>query len=95
MEKTTKQEIVEYISRTTGINNNSADKAVTALTDFILENISKKQIMLPKIGKLYTVHRSARQGTNPSTGQPMMIPEHDSVKFSVSATLKKKVANAE
>jgi len=42
---------------------------------------------LKNIGKLVRVFRSARPGRNPRTGEPVLIPDRQSVKFKPSKNL--------
>ena len=43
---------------------------------------------------LAAVMRSAREGRNPATGEPLAIPEQRVVKFSPGSSLKDKVAGS-
>ena len=50
------------------------------------------RIQLPGIFTLETVVRSARQGRNPQTGQPIQIAERRVPKLTAGATLKRAAA---
>lgn len=43
------------------------------------------------VGSFYLKKIKARQGVNPSTGKPMIIPKHTRIKFSVSKTIKESI----
>jgi DNA-binding protein HU-beta len=49
---------------------------------------------LPGIGKLVLVHRNARMGRNPATGEQIQIPAKTVVKFRVAKVCKDAVMNA-
>jgi DNA-binding protein HU-beta len=49
---------------------------------------AKHSFTVPGIGKLVLVHRKARQGRNPATGEVIDIPAKTVVKFRVSKPAK-------
>ena len=49
---------------------------------------AKHSFTIPGIGKLVLVHRSARKGRNPATGEAINIPAKTVVKFRVSKLAK-------
>jgi DNA-binding protein HU-beta len=52
---------------------------------------AKNGFTIPGIGKLVLVHRKARMGRNPATGQPLEIPAKRVVKFRVAKVCKEAV----
>jgi DNA-binding protein HU-beta len=52
---------------------------------------AKNGFMLPGIGKLVLVHRKARMGRNPATGESIRIPAKKVVKFRVAKACKDSV----
>ncbi len=71
-------------------------KQVTALMDAMVELAYKEvkssgQFVVPGIGKLVKVHRAARMGRNPATGQQIQIPAKTVVKFRVAKAAKEAV----
>ena len=49
---------------------------------------AKNSFTIPGIGKLVLVHRKARKGRNPATGEVINIPAKNVVKFRVSKLAK-------
>ncbi len=49
---------------------------------------AKNAFTIPGIGKLVLVHRKARKGRNPATGEVINIPAKTVVKFKVSKVCK-------
>lgn len=52
---------------------------------------AKNGFTLPGIGKLVLVHRNARMGRNPATGEQINIPAKTVVKFRVAKVCKEAV----
>lgn len=86
----------ELIARTAVLTNiskvavesvlkNAADVVAAALSD-------GDDVTLPGIGKLCAVHKEARVGRNPKTGDAHPIPAHKAIKFRVAKALKDAVA---
>ncbi len=68
-------------------------KDVAALLDKMVELAYREvktagQFVVPGIGKLVKVHRKARQGRNPATGETIQIPAKTVVKFRVTKAAK-------
>lgn len=55
---------------------------------------AKNGFTLPGIGKLVLVHRNARMGRNPATGEQIHIPAKTVVKFRVAKVCKESVLSA-
>jgi len=55
---------------------------------------AKNGFTLPGIGKLVLVHRNARMGRNPATGEQIHIPAKTVVKFRVAKACKEAVMSA-
>ena len=49
---------------------------------------AKHSFTLPGIGKLEVVHRKARMGRNPQTGESIRIPAKKTLKFKISKACK-------
>jgi len=52
---------------------------------------AKNGFTLPGIGKLVLVHRKARMGRNPATGESIHIPEKEVVKFRIAKACKEAI----
>jgi DNA-binding protein HU-beta len=55
---------------------------------------AKNGFSIPGLGKLVLVHRKARTGRNPATGEPLKIPAKKAVKFRVAKTAKDAILGA-
>ena len=90
----TKEEFIEDIAKDT---NMTKEKAATAL-NAILEGIQNAlagdegKISLVGFGTFSKVHRKARQGVNPATGEKIKIKARNAVKFQPGKNLKNGVA---
>jgi DNA-binding protein HU-beta len=83
-EKTlSKTQIVETISKKTGISKKQTSEVLQTIADLAYKN-AKNSFTLPGIGKLVLVNRKARVGRNPATGEEIRIPAKKVVKFRVA-----------
>jgi DNA-binding protein HU-beta len=55
---------------------------------------AKNGFVLPGFGKLLLVHRNARMGRNPATGESIQIPAKTVVKFRLAKICKESVLSA-
>jgi DNA-binding protein HU-beta len=84
-----KSELVEQIAQRSGLSKDQAGEALGATIAAIEDGLAAGQdIAITGFGKFSVAHRDARQGTNPSTGQPMHIAASKSPRFSAGARLK-------
>jgi nucleoid DNA-binding protein len=63
------------------------------IVDFILETIKKRlvrgeKVMISGFGCFTVVRRKDKKGVNPQTGEPVIIPGRNAVKFKLSKNLK-------
>ncbi|MBN2338578.1 MAG: HU family DNA-binding protein [Acidobacteria bacterium] len=63
------------------------------IVDFILETIKsrlslREKVLLSGFGCFNVVRRRAKKGVNPQTGEPVLIPGRNSIKFKPSKNLK-------
>jgi len=71
------------------MSNDEAEKAVNTMLSEITAALQKgDRVIFSEVGILKPVPRKARQGRNPSTGGPLSLPAHMSVKFTLSKSLK-------
>ena len=71
-------------------------KEVGAVLDHMVELAYKEvkgsgEFAIPGVGKLVKVHRKARMGRNPATGESIQIPAKTVVKFRVAKAAKEAV----
>lgn len=88
----TKSQMLQVLAEKSGLSK----KQVTALVDAMVELAYKEvkasgQFVVPGIGKLVKVHRAARMGRNPATGEQIQIPAKTVVKFRVAKAAKEAV----
>lgn len=82
------KDIVKKIANLTGLPINQTEETVNALLQVITTELrTTGEVNLKGVGKLVRVHQPARTGRNPKTGEPVMIPERESVKFRRSESL--------
>lgn len=63
------------------------------IVDFILETIKKRlvsgdKVLLSGFGCFTVMRRREKKGVNPQTGEPVLIPGRNSIKFKLSKHLK-------
>lgn len=89
-----KAELVTSVQKNLGkdASKASAEKAVTATIESIAASLRKgKNVQLIGFGTFKVVHRKARMGVNPKTGEPLKIKASKAVKFAVGKDLKSKL----
>lgn len=89
----TKTELIEKIAADAGISKAGAAKAVNSFLGNITAELKKKdgKVSLVGFGTFSKVHRSARKGRNPQTGETIKIKASNSVKFKPGKKLKDSV----
>lgn len=90
----TKEELIERMAEEANISKAQAGRALTAFTDGVKETLKKKngKVTLVGFGTFSNVHRKARKGVNPATGEKMTIKARNVVKFQAGKALKDAVA---
>ena len=89
-----KAELASSVQKALGKDTSkaSAEKALNATIDSIASALKKgKNVQLVGFGTLKVVHRKARMGVNPKTGEKIKIKASKTVKFSVGKELKSKL----
>ncbi|KKW32087.1 MAG: DNA-binding protein, IHF-related protein [Candidatus Uhrbacteria bacterium GW2011_GWA2_53_10] len=92
MAKMTKSQMLTSLAEATGM----AKKDVAAFLDKLVglayrEVKASGELTLPGLGKLVKVHRAARMGRNPATGEAISIPAKTVVKFRVAKAAKEAI----
>ncbi len=83
----TKSQLVAKVAEKASLSK----KAAGEILDFIAETAykeAKNTFALPGLGKLVLVHRKARVGRNPATGETIQIKAKKVVKFRVAKAAK-------
>ena len=85
-------ELAEKISGRTGMTVGDATKAVKAAMDIIGDEIARgEKVTLTNFGVFSVTAKRDRDGHNPRTGEPIIIPAHKSPTFKAYTALKEKV----
>jgi len=88
-----KQELVDAIATKAGVTKKDADIILSAMTEAIMEAVADgEKVTLVGFGTFEPRDRQAREGRNPSTGQPITIPATTVPGFSAGKLFKEKVA---
>lgn len=87
-----KSELISQIASRSGLPQTSSRRALEALIETIGEALSSgDRVQLVGFGTFKVTERSAREGRNPKTGEPMQIPASKTPSFTAGAELKKVV----
>ena len=89
-----KGELIDKIAETANVTKKDADAILTAMLDVILETVAEgDKVTLVGFGTFEARDRQAREGRNPSTGQPIKIPATKVPAFSAGKQFKDRVVN--
>lgn len=92
MAKMTKAQIMQTLSDKAGVSKKEVSAVMDAMTDLAYVEVKRNgEFAVPGIGKLVKVHRKARTGRNPATGEEIQIPAKTVVKFRVAKAAKEAV----
>ena len=86
----TKAELVEKMAKDAKISKAAANKALDSFVGSAKKALKKKngKVTLVGFGTFAKVHRKARTGRNPQTGQKIKIKARNAVKFKPGKALK-------
>lgn len=88
----TKSELVAKTAEKAGITKASAERAVNAAIEAVVEALTKgERVAIPGLGVFNVRTRKARKGRNPRTGKEITIPARKVVSFTAAKSLKEKV----
>lgn len=77
-----KGELVASIAEAGGITKVMAEQALNRVLSNMADAMGKgERVTLSGFGSFRVVERAAQKGRNPQTGQPIIIPAHNVVKF--------------
>jgi len=89
MAKMTKSQIIASLSESTGLSKKDVSNLMEKLVELAYSEVKGNgEFTIQGIGKLVKVHRKARQGRNPATGETIQIPAKTVVKFRVAKAAK-------
>jgi DNA-binding protein HU-beta len=84
----TKQELAAKIAQDLDISKAAANKAIDSLIGGISTALRRgEKVTFVGFGTFSVVHKKARQGRNPKTGQPITIKARKAAKFKPGAKL--------
>ncbi len=85
----TKSAIVDSLATTTGMSKKDVNGFLTAMAELAYKEVKKNgEFAVVGLGKLVKVHRKAREGRNPATGETIKIAAKTVVKFRVAKAAK-------
>ncbi len=87
-------ELIIKTAQGSGVSKKDVEHVLKTAGDVISAALVEEgEAVLPGLGKLVTQHQAARTGTNPKTGEALLIPARKAVKFKVAKALKDAVAS--
>lgn len=91
-----KGELVDKIAEKANVTKKDADSILTAMLEVILDTVADgDKVTLVGFGTFEARQRQAREGRNPSTGEPIKIPATKVPAFSAGKQFKDKVVGKE
>ncbi len=89
----TKAELIEQMAKDAGISKAAAGAALDSFMTNVTKALKKKdgKVTLVGFGTFAKVHRKARKGRNPQTGEPIKIKARNAVTFKAGKKLKNAV----
>ena len=88
-----KEELVRTIAIKTAISQKEASEILSAMIEAIMEAVSSgEKVVIVGFGTFEPRERQERQGRNPQTGEPILIPATRVPAFSAGKLFKDKVA---
>lgn len=91
-----KGELVDQIAAKANVTKKDADLVLSAMLDVILDTVAAgDKVTLVGFGTFEARERQAREGRNPSTGEPIKIPATKVPAFSAGKMFRDKVLGKE
>jgi DNA-binding protein HU-beta len=88
-----KSQLIDAVAKDAGLSKADSSRAIESMIDHVSRTLKKgEEVALTGFGKFSVVHRAARQGVNPRTGEPVKIKASKAPKFSPGASLKAAVS---
>ena len=88
----TKSQLINSLAEKSGLSRKDVVNLMEIMTEMAYKEVkSSGMFIVPGIGKLVKVHRAARMGRNPATGESIQIPAKTVVKFRVAKAAKEAV----
>ena len=88
----TKSQIIAALAEKTGMTKKEVAGFMETLANMAYDEVKKNgEFVLPGFGKMVKVHRKARTGINPATGEKIQIAAKTVVKFRLAKTAKEAI----
>ena len=88
----TKVQIIDSIQNQTGLSKNKSSEIVETLLEIIKGSlVSGEDILISGFGKFLVREKRERKGTNPATGNSMMLRPRKVITFKCSGKLRNKI----
>ncbi|WP_448381028.1 HU family DNA-binding protein [Gloeomargarita sp.] len=88
-----KGELVDLVAQHADLPKKMVDAVITEVFNTIIETVSAgEKVTLVGFGSFEVRKRQAREGRNPRTGEPMLIPATQVPAFSAGKQFKERVA---
>lgn len=88
----TKSQIMSALAEKTGLAKKEVVAFMDTLTEMAYSEVKKNgEFVLPGFGKMVKVHRKARTGINPATGEKIQIAAKTVAKFRLAKAAKEAV----
>ena len=89
----TKSQVIRHLAEKLESNNKTAAAFLEHLVDLAVKEAKRSGVfVLPGLGRLKKVHRKARMGRNPQTGEPIKIAAKTTAKFYLAKAAKEAIA---
>ena len=87
-----KAQLIDEVANQTGLTKRTSREAANAVIFAITDSLGiEEKVTLVDFGTFQVKRRNTRKGVNPQTGQPMIIPAKNVVKFVPGKGLREKV----
>jgi DNA-binding protein HU-beta len=88
----TKSQLIAEVAEKVGMTKKEVAAFFELVADTACKETKKRgEFTLPGLGKLVKVHRKARMGRNPATGEAIQIPAKTVLKFRIAKACKDEV----
>ena len=89
-----KSEMIEVLANKTGLTKADCEKVFNATFDLFKDELAKgEKVSVSGFGVFKISERSAREGRNPQSGEPMTIAASKAPKFKAGKALKDMINN--
>ncbi|MEO1278347.1 MAG: HU family DNA-binding protein [Planctomycetota bacterium] len=89
-----KSDLIDRVASKMGITRGESTQYVDVVLDAIADGlIEDGRVKITGFGSFIRRHRSARDGTKPSTGEPITIPASETCGFKAAPALRQKLTD--